>query len=383
MDLAAAPTRRLALAAVLLLGLLLPAAAGAIVARDVKILGGADAAPGQFPWMAALVDADARDASRGIFCGGTVIAPRVVLTAAHCLQGTDPAELDVVTGRTRLSQDDDGERTKVRQIVRAPGWNAKTLVNDAALLQLATPVSVTPLPLAGPGDANRQAAGQSLIVAGWGATAEGGNVSDQLEYVRLKVHSTAKCAALFGALDGARTLCVGAKRAGQDSCQGDSGGPLFFGDGAAARLVGLVSFGAGCGRAETPGVYTRVSAYGAWIAQQSAILNGDAPPTPIVAERPTVRIGRIVCGASRCTVSLTVTGRAPAGGIVLNVVRKRSAGRRAVDRLVFARGRGTGRWTATTNLPFGKLTLYAIPLTRTQDDLDGNGDVERIEIVPA
>jgi secreted trypsin-like serine protease len=376
--------RRLAIAAGALLALAaLPAPAGAVVSRDVKILGGAEAAPGQFPWMAALVDADARDAAKGIFCGGTVIAPRVVITAGHCVQGTDPGELDVVVGRTRLSRDTDGQRVAVTRIVRAPSWNSGTLAGDAALLQLAAPVAVTPLAVAGPADAARQAAGQSLIVSGWGATAEGGAVSDQLKYVRLRVHTSAKCEALFGALDGAKTVCAGSKRAGEDSCQGDSGGPLFFGDGAAARLVGIVSFGDGCGHADTPGVYTRASAYSAWIAQESAVLNGDAPAPPVAVKPPTVRIGRIACGPSSCTVSLSVTGRAPAGGIVLNVVRKRSGGRKGVDRFVFARGSGTGRWTATTNLPFGKLTLYAIPLTKAQDDLDGNGDVERIEIVPA
>lgn len=378
--------RRRTLVATLGAGLLLavvPASAGAIAARDVKILGGAEAAPGQFPWMAALVDVDSRNALDGIFCGGTVIAPRVVLTAGHCLEGTQPDEFDVVVGRTRLSQGGDGERVAVTKIVRAPGWDPKTMVDDATLVQLATPVSVTPLTVAGAGDAARQASGQNLIVAGWGATAEGGDVSDQLKYVRLKVHTNAKCEALFGNLDGAKTVCAGSRRTGEDSCQGDSGGPLFFGDGTAARLVGIVSFGNGCGHANTPGVYTRASAFGDWIAQESAVLNGDAPPPPPPAVKPpTVRIGKISCRYT-CTVSLTVTGRAPAGGIVFNVVRKRSSSRKGVDRFVFAKPKGGGRWTVTTDLPFGKLTLYAIPLTESQDDLDGNGDVERIEIVPA
>ena len=79
-----------ALLSILALTLLaaVPASAQAIASREVKILGGAEAAPGQFPWMAALVDVDSRNAADGIFCGGTVVAPRVILTAGHCVQGT-------------------------------------------------------------------------------------------------------------------------------------------------------------------------------------------------------------------------------------------------------------------------------------------------------
>src|SRR5437868_6381044 len=105
-----------ALLAVLAGLLFLPSASAGITSdghRGVKILGGAVAAPGQFPWMAVLVDSRANRAINGAFCGGTLIAPRVVLTAAHCVEGTGPTELYVVLGRTRLSQDSDGERINV------------------------------------------------------------------------------------------------------------------------------------------------------------------------------------------------------------------------------------------------------------------------------
>lgn len=376
--------RRLLLAAVMLLTVLTvaPLPASAISSRDVKILGGAEAAPGQFPWMAALVDIDSANAADGIFCGGTVITPRVVLTAAHCVQGTSANQFDVVVGRTRLSQSNDGERVHVSQIMVAPGWNSKTLTNDAALVQLSSPVSVTPLALVDPGDTVHQATGQNVLVSGWGATAENGNISDALKYVRLHVYNNSTCTALFGSVDGARTLCVGSDRAGEDSCQGDSGGPLFFGAGSEARLIGLVSFGDGCGHAGSPGVYTRVSALSTWITQTANALNGSTTIVPPPStEPPTVHIGKIRCRYS-CVIHFSVAGRQPAGGIVLNVVRKRSKTRKAVDRFVFAKQDSNGQWTAKTSLPFGKLTLYAIPLTAAQDDLDGNGDVRRIEIVP-
>lgn len=374
-------SRALLVAALLLVVLAAPAAASA--GRQVRILGGTTAAPGQFPWMTALVDAGARSAIDGIFCGGTLIAPRVVLTAGHCVEGSKAGDFVAVVGRTRLSRSSDGQRLGVTRIVRHPAYDRQTTVNDLALLQLAAPATATPLVLAGAADGALQAAGSPVTVSGFGVTSEGGSVSDQLRSVNLLVRSTATCRRVYGDISAATQVCAGSSRPGEDSCQGDSGGPLFAGEGAAARLVGIVSFGDGCGKAGVPAVYTRVSGFTDWIAQQTALLNGDTPSPPPVSRPPTVRIGRIGCGISTCTVSLKVTGRAPAGGIVLNVVRHRSAHRKAVDRFVFARRSSSGTWKVRTDLPFGKLTLYAIPLTAAQDDLDGNGDVLRVEIVPA
>jgi secreted trypsin-like serine protease len=379
--------QRLQHASVLALALLalLPALAGAAndPSRQVKILGGTTAAPGQFPWMAALVDSGSKSALDGLFCGGTVIAPRVILTAHHCVTGTKASEIDVVTGRTLLSRSGDGQRIAVTKILTHPGYDSKTTANDLALLQLAEPAGVTPLAVAGAADAPLQASGARVVVSGWGTTSENGDVSDALRYVRLTVYSGTRCSAVYGNVSATKTVCAGSKRAGEDSCQGDSGGPLFSGDGSAARLLGIVSFGDGCGHAGIPAVYTRASAFASWIATNAAALNGDAPTPPPVTGAPKVRIGKITCGVSTCHVTLNVTGRAPAGGIVLNVLRKKSRGRKKVDRLVFAKRLASGRWQVTTDLPFGKLTLYAIPLDAAQDDLDGDGDVERIEIVPA
>ena len=362
--------------------LLLPAAAEAVTKRDreVKILGGAVAAPGQFPWMAALVDSQAERAVDGGFCGGTVIAPRVVLTAAHCVYGVRVGELDVVLGRTRLSQEDTGERISVTDIVIHPGYESQTAFRDAALLQLATPTSVQPAAIAHPADDALTDPGNRVLTSGWGATAEGGSMSDELRFVRLTARSEPYCDRVYEDIDGKSQLCIGSKRAGEDSCQGDSGGPVVAGEGAALRLVGLVSFGYGCGRKDIPGVYTRVSFYSSWIDEQTAVLNGDViPPAPPV-NPPVVRIGAVRCEAIYCNVILRTTGRAPAGGIVLNYVRRRSKGRKPVDDFVFAKQISATRWKARANLPFGNVTLYAIPFNADMSDLDGDGDVQRYRI---
>ncbi|HEX8084870.1 MAG TPA: serine protease [Solirubrobacteraceae bacterium] len=371
---------RLLVLAAVAAALALPAQAGAVSGRDVRIVGGAIGAPGQFPWMAGLVDASARNASNGLFCGGSVIAPRVVLTAAHCLDGVRPGELDVVVGRTRISTDTDGDRVGVTQILTHPGWDADEVVNDLGLVQLASAATVQPIGLPRPEDAPLAQPGARAFTSGWGATAEGGATSDDVRYVRLTVRSTAACTTVYGRIDGRKQLCASSSRAGQDSCQGDSGGPFFAGEGATARLLGIVSFGRGCGRRGTPGVYTRVAAFDDWIAQNAAVLNGDAPAPPPPVDPPRVRIGSIRCGAILCTIQLRVTGRAPAGGILLNASRPRRGSRRAVDRFTFAREVSPGRWTGRLNLPVGRMTLYAFPLDAEQDDLDGDGDVERLVI---
>jgi trypsin len=380
------PMRRPTAVAVALLAFL-PAAAGSVTThkRGVKILGGAVAAPGQFPFMAVLVDSRAQHAIDGAFCGGQVIAPRVVLTAGHCVEGSNASEMDVVVGRTRLSDESTGARIHVTKIVQYPTYNPKTVTGDEALLQLAQPVpaTVTPLPIAHAGDSTAQSAGTRVLVVGWGATQEGGDISDELRFVRLTVRSHGYCDRIYGRISDAQQLCVGSSRAGEDSCQGDSGGPVLSGDGATLTLIGTVSYGNGCGRANTPGVYARTSWFSKWIDDNVAVLNGDvALPTP-VQNPPTVRIGGISCGRVYCDVTLKTSGRAPAGGIVLDYVRHRSRGHKAVDEFVFAKQRSASTWVAHAPLPYGTLTLYAIPLNATQDDLDGNGDVQRIQIVPA
>ena len=362
--------------------LLSPAGASAVTNgdRDVKILGGAVAAPGQFPWMAALVDAQAERAIDGAYCGGTVIAPKVVLTAAHCVENSLANEMDVVTGRTRLSQEDEGERIRVARILVHPKYDNRNVFGDAALLQLSRATTVQPLPIAHPVDDDLTAPGTRVITTGWGATEEGGRMSDSLLFVRLTMRSDSYCDRVYGDIDDASQLCIGSKRAGEDSCQGDSGGPVVSGDGAATRLVGLVSYGRGCGRKGVPGVYTRVSRYAQWVDDNTAQMNGDAvPPAPPV-NPPIVRISNVVCGEIYCNVFFRTTGRPPAGGIALNYVRRRSKGRKPVDDIAFATQLSETRWKARANLPFGNVTLYAIPLTASMDDLDGEGDVERYRI---
>ncbi|MCB0187708.1 MAG: trypsin-like serine protease, partial [Caldilineaceae bacterium] len=121
------------------------------------IIGGQEAAPGAWPWMAALVLHSRADARSGQFCGGSLIAADWVLTAGHCTYKPyipyDPyiaSEMDVVVGRHQLSSND-GERITVTKIIRHPGYvNRSSFDNDVALLQLSHSTAQTPVKFINP-----------------------------------------------------------------------------------------------------------------------------------------------------------------------------------------------------------------------------------------
>lgn len=303
-----APAAALAVATVAVAVLAAPAAGarpGGAPAREPKIVGGDVAPPGAYPWAAALVDAR-RPAERGQFCGGSLVRPRVVLTAAHCVAGLAPREMDVVVGRDRLSSRE-GERLDVARI----GWHPKvdllggpegTVRNDVAQVKLTEPAGLAPVALAGPEDAPAFAAGQPGRVLGWGLVKERGvEASDELRQVDVSIVSDEACGEAYPGFNRRSQLCAsGPKR---DACQGDSGGPLIVGDGEGGWLqAGVVSAGRGCARAKFPGVYAKVAALVDFIRERHptfAPYNARRPRisgTPEVGRRLRCHRGRWIGG---------------------------------------------------------------------------------------
>ena len=311
---------------------LLPLAFGSAVAADestsraaseqfTRIVGGELANAGSWPWQVALIEPHERDARRGAgfrqFCGGTVIAPRWVLTAAHCVDDLVPGDLQVLAGTQDL--DRGGRRIDVASIRVHDDYSRVSDGNDIALLRLARPAGVAEVELP---TAERSEAlatpGAPATAIGWGllrplqcksgskpgahrCSPRGGGTghfvdgltgspvklsdvrTSKLMEVELPLVGGATCRDAYpdAAID-RRMLCAGLRRGGKDSCQGDSGGPLVVRDGDTWVQAGVVSWGQGCAKPGKYGVYTSVGAYADWVRAETglALASAGVPPEP-------------------------------------------------------------------------------------------------------
>jgi secreted trypsin-like serine protease len=219
-----------------------------------EVVGGDPAPPGKFPWMVRL--------SMG--CGGALTAPRVVLTAGHCVDGSgDNDTIKVVAGTVDLTSPKALTAHSVK-VYRAPGFRDETRGDDWAVIRLDHPLDLPVLPLA-KGEFDRG----DFVVMGWGQTRESSMKQERkLHYATVPIVPDEKCAREYRKagvrLVAKESICAGTKTV--DTCQGDSGGPMVGRDAHGDWVqVGIVSWGLGCARDGYPGVYTQISTFRAAI----------------------------------------------------------------------------------------------------------------------
>jgi secreted trypsin-like serine protease len=276
--------RRMAALAVAFAATMATVLTGTASAAPPPVIGGTDVPNGKYPFMVTLqYEPFGPSAYDRHACGGTLIGPQAVLTAAHCVYGLTPEiieDLSVIVGRTQLTDTSQGQSRGILEVFVHPGYNPEAGIGvpDVAVLILDDIVTgIQPVQLATPGTDALERPGRVVTAIGWGNTVQqetfpggGGFVgADRLQEVNVPIVSDDECEISYdGSVEPAYEVCAG--RTGKDTCQGDSGGPLFAAIPNSTRVVqiGITSWGFGCGAAGFPGVYTQVSneEVGAFIA---------------------------------------------------------------------------------------------------------------------
>ncbi|TMW53533.1 hypothetical protein DOY81_001410 [Sarcophaga bullata] len=234
------------------------------VSISSRVMGGDFAEKGKYPYHVALLQLG------GYLCGGSIISKTFILTAAHCLYGTEPSKIQVRVGTIDL-RTRDGETVNAEKLIIHPEYSKKSEDFDVALIKLSKPlklgsatvnkIELSTAPLNLP-------KGTAAIVTGFGYIGAENILSPRLKYAQVFVWTRDECNPqnVPGVTD--HMICTGNPDGGVNSCQGDSGGPLTLDN----KLYGVVSWGFGCAEMKKPAMYAYVGAYLNWIKKVAALV---------------------------------------------------------------------------------------------------------------
>jgi hypothetical protein len=262
-----------------------------------SIVGGRPASIAELPWLAFIEGEDPGGAR--FSCSGSVVAPRVVLTAGHCVEEIETSIIRraggyvVTTGLADVSRPPAANRSRVSRALIYPHFRPARLWGDAGILVLASPVSAPSLPLAGAADGTLLEAQTPISISGWGLTSpEAGRTPAALQTAATLVQSPEYCkrssAPFYPIYSPARQLCaVDPPDFAISGCFGDSGGPAIAHRADATPVeVGIVSTGGPECSTSLPNIFTRVDTVSSWVSRWVAAVEFGGPV-------PAVRIPRV------------------------------------------------------------------------------------------
>lgn len=299
-------------------------------ANDHRVVNGENAPEDKYPWVVAL-DAQVKGDSSTYSCGGSLISPTHVLTAAHCFYPTRSGATGTAyfgSHETCFYGDCDAETRKIVKAIAHPDYNQNTMANDVAILVLDKPIySIDPVPLHKTPYSARQNFGnhKEAMALGWGTVnTKTEAMSDVLQLGKVNLVNRNDCGQKYSGYstsditDG--MVCAVGKKQGTDACQGDSGGPLFVSS--LGEQVGVVSWGDGCGKKTAPGVYADVGKYYKWIdgiakldENKPAVTTTKKPVVVVTTQRPqTTAKPAITTAATPKTTQLPATTKGGGSG---------------------------------------------------------------------
>jgi len=234
-----------------------------------RIVGGEEATPHSFPWMAALF------VDESWFCGGTLISDEWVLTAAHCTM--DASSMRVMLGAHNVREANEDGRLEVEttDFFHHPDYSQITLHNDLALIHLPQAINFTdnirPICLPSYSEAGSVWANEDVVASGWGKpTDDATSISPVLRWVETNTITNLLCALEFPTVINKNIICISGKD-GKSTCNGDSGGPLYLTTRSERytttyKQIGITSFGSslGCEIGWHAG-FTRTASFLEWI----------------------------------------------------------------------------------------------------------------------